>query len=395
MATITLEIGKRNKKKLYPISFLVCQGKSKKRIPTGISATDSELTTNKKKVKELTQARLIETKRRELQDRLDALAIDVIGQEVDAAFICERITATQDDLDMFTFAEDWLRHSNIKGKSNYASMLNTLEKCLGARKLPFSAITFTMLRSIEEYLSDRPRAQSLYLAELRHLYREAIRRYNTDYEQVIKNDPFQRYRVPRQVLKKGVRALSLEDLMKIYNYKGKGRAQLARDCFILSFCLMGMNSVDMYTCPDIKGGVIRYNRTKTAGRRSDGAYIEVIVQPVVEALVNKYKCKAKAKGRAFDFSARYSSPKNFNMHINLGLKTIAKEIGLGDLTFYQARHTFATLSRNLMKFSKSDVDEALNHVGSYDIADVYIKKDFTIINENNARLLERIFGTGT
>ena len=44
-----------------------------------------------------------------------------------------------------------------------------------------------------------------------------------------------------------------------------------------------------------------------------------------------------------------------------------------------------------MKFAKSDVDEALNHVGSCDIADVYIKKDFTIINENNMKLLDRIF----
>ena len=31
-------------------------------------------------------------------------------------------------------------------------------------------------------------------------------------------------------------------------------------------------------------------------------------------------------------------------------------------------------------------------MGSYDIADVYIKKDFTIINENNMKLLDRIFG---
>ena len=61
------------------------------------------------------------------------------------------------------------------------------------------------------------------------------------------------------------------------------------------------------------------------------------------------------------------------------------------LQFYQARHTFATLSRNMMKFSKSDVDEALNHVGSYDIADVYITKDFSIINENNYKLIDRVF----
>jgi hypothetical protein len=45
----------------------------------------------------------------------------------------------------------------------------------------------------------------------------------------------------------------------------------------------------------------------------------------------------------------------------------------------------------MMKFSKSDVDEALNHVGSYDIADVYITKDFSIINENNYKLIDRVF----
>lgn len=390
MTTITIEIGRRNRKKLYPISFLICRGKSKKRIPTGISATDSELTANKKKVKELTKARLLEVKRRELQDGLDKLSIDIIGQEVDASFIRDRIIAVQDSLDMFAFAEKWIRHAKIKGVKNYKAMLNTLERYLGARKLPFTHITYGLLKGLEEYLSDRPRAQSLYLGELRHLYREAMRQYNTDYELVIKNDPFLRYRVPHQVLKKGVRALSLEDLMKIYRYKGTGRAQLARDCFILSFCLMGMNSVDMYACTDIKDGVIRYNRTKTANRRSDGAYIEVAVHPLVRDLVNKYK----GAERVFDFSRRYSSASIFNRGINGGLKVVGEETGIDGLTFYQARHTFATLSRNLMKFSKSDVDEALNHVGTLDIADVYIKKDFTIINENNARLLERVFSSG-
>jgi hypothetical protein len=45
----------------------------------------------------------------------------------------------------------------------------------------------------------------------------------------------------------------------------------------------------------------------------------------------------------------------------------------------------------MMKFSKSDVDEALNHVGNYGIADVYITKDFSIINENNFKLIEEVF----
>ena len=74
------------------------------------------------------------------------------------------------------------------------------------------------------------------------------------------------------------------------------------------------------------------------------------------------------------------------------MKIVGEAVGIEGLQFYQARHTFATLSRNLMKFSKSDVDEALNHVGTMDIADVYIAKDFSIINENNEKLIKRVFG---
>ena len=96
--------------------------------------------------------------------------------------------------------------------------------------------------------------------------------------------------------------------------------------------------------------------------------------------------------RVFNFYKRFADEKGLNRAINIGLKEIGRAVKIDNLEFYQARHTFATLSRNLMKFSKSDVDEALNHVGSYGIADVYISKDFTIINENNFKLIDTVFG---
>lgn len=390
MATITIEIGRKNGRKTHPVSFLVCQYSTKKRIPTGITVTDSELSTNKKKIKELRKARLIEMKRRELQDKLDALSLELIGQEVDAAYIVERLTAARGGLDFFDFADKWLARSDIKGKKNYASLLNVLERYVGQRRLPFSRITFALLTGFEQHLKGKARAQSLYLGQMRHLYREAMREYNTDYETAIATDPFMRYRVPKQVMRKGVRALTLEQLMKIYHYQGAphSRAQLGRDCFILSFCLMGMNSVDMYSVGKCPGDTIRYNRAKTKDRRSDGAYIEVKVHPFVTDLIKRYK----GARRFFNFSERYSSASDFNRSINIGLKEVGKAVGIDGLSFYQARHTFATLSRNLMRFSKSDVDEALNHVGTLDIADVYIKKDFTIINDNNFQLIDRVFG---
>ena len=175
----------------------------------------------------------------------------------------------------------------------------------------------------------------------------------------------------------------------IYHYQGKpgSRSQLARDTFILSFCLMGMNSVDLFSATNYKNGFIKYNRTKTKDRRNDEAYIEVKVHPFIKPLMKKY---AGTK-TVFNFCSRYNDYEGFNKNLNIGLKTVGKAVGINDLEFYQARHTFATLSRNLMKFSKGDVDEALNHVGSFEVADIYIAKDFSIINDNNFKLIKRVF----
>ena len=390
MATITIEIGTKGKNQQRSVRFLIRQGNKKARIPTGISVTDAELTSNGKKIKEPTKAMLLDKKRVELQERLNAMMVDAMGETITAEEIARKLTARPKTLDFFTFAEEWMQRSTIKGKKNYKCFLNALEGFVGTRSLPFKEITYSFLDGFAQHLKDKPRAQSLYMGQMRHLYREAMRKYNTDYDTIIQNDPFLRFRVPKQQIKKGVRALTLEQLLSIYNYKGRAhsRAQLARDCFVLSFCLMGMNSVDMYEARDIRNEVIRYNRAKTQDRRSDNAYIEVRVHPVIQELIKRYK----GNSRVFSFYERYCDAPTFNKAINIGLKEVGKELNIDGLQFYQARHTFATLSRNLMHFSKSDVDEALNHVGSYDIADIYIAKDFTIINNNNFKLLDRVFG---
>lgn len=394
MATITVEIGKKGKKKTRAISFLICHGKTKKRIPTEVSVTDAELSTNGKKIKNVYKAKIIEDMKKELENKLYSLSMEFIGVDVDANYIVEKLTEKSvNDIDFFTFADDWISHSNKKGIKNYLTMLNSLEKYNGSRNLPFKNINYKYLTGYEDYLNGKERAQSLYIGMMRHLYREAMLAYNTDSHQVITNDPFLRYKVPRQQLKKGVRALSIDDLIKIYNYSNKDykRAQQARDCFIMSFCLMGINSIDMYYCAQTKDDVIRYNRAKTKDRRSDNAYIEVKIHPIIVDIINRYR-DAKSK-YLFNFCKRYSTPSTFNQNINKGLKIVSKDTGIPNLEFYQARHTFATLSRNLMRFSKSDVDEALNHVGTMDIADVYIKKDFTIINDNNFKLIDKVFST--
>ena len=389
MATITTEFGKLSSNKTRTVYLRVRNGKLEKRINTQIKVAESEISPRTKKIKNREKAMSVEMMRLEWEAKICMQGIEVFDAKVKAQHITSAISKKEEDVDFFAFAKNWLAHTSIKGKKNYQCMLNTFSSFLGKESLYFSDLTYTLLKAFENHLAKKPRAQSLYLGEIRHLFREAMLEYNTEEKTIIKSDPFIRFKVPKQVMKKGVRALTLQELMKVYHYQGRpgSRAQLARDTFILSFCLMGMNSVDLFSATNYKNGFIKYNRTKTKDRRSDEAYIEVKVHPFIKPLMKKY---AGTK-TVFNFCSRYNDYGGFNKNLNIGLKTVGKSVGINDLEFYQARHTFATLSRNLMKFSKGDVDEALNHVGSFEVADIYIAKDFSIINDNNFKLIKRVF----
>ena len=391
MATITTEYGKLTSKNTRTVYLKIRQGDTVKRLNAGIKVEESEINWRTNRIKTSKKQAVIDQMVGDLQAKLTQMGVKLLNTpDIDARTIANKIVKTKESVDFFAFADHWMETARIKGLKNYKCMLNTFESFLGKRSIDFADINYTLLKRFEDYLSDRPRAQSLYLGELRHLFREAMLEYNTEDDSVIAYDPFVKYKAPRQVMKKGVRALTQKDLLKIFAFKGRpnSREQRARDCFILSFCLMGMNSADLYNATNYSYNTIRYNRTKTKDRRSDEAYIEVKVHPFIKQLVETYR----GTSHVFNFHTRYGNLDTFNQNLNKGLKIVGKAVGIPHLEFYQARHTFATLSRNLMRFSKSDVDEALNHVGSYGIADVYISKDFSIINDNNFKLIDKVFG---
>ena len=75
--------------------------------------------------------------------------------------------------------------------------------------------------------------------------------------------------------------------------------------------------------------------------------------------------------------------------MNIGLKEIGRELNIDNLQFYSARHSMATIAVNDVGISKYVVNDMLNHVEpSMKVTDLYIKKDFTVINEANFKLID-------
>lgn len=183
-----------------------------------------------------------------------------------------------------------------------------------------------------------------------------------------------------------VRAIAELDYTMIMQ-PGTNRFNFARDMFLLSFCLIGMNGVDLYNCKEYKDGRITYQRVKTKERRIDKAEISIKVVPEIQPLVDKYRVPTGE--RVFRFYKMYSSIGTISAAINKGLKKIGKLIGVDDLEFYAARHSWATIALNDAGVDKYTVHTALNHVNdSMRVADIYIRKSWDMIDEANRKVMD-------
>ncbi len=94
------------------------------------------------------------------------------------------------------------------------------------------------------------RTLSLYLVSIKKLFNEAKRKYNKKDKNLIliPNSPFEDFKIPKQEATRK-RAIPADIIKKVWKlpykdmkkgYKSTCRYNLAKDCFILSFCLMGI-----------------------------------------------------------------------------------------------------------------------------------------------------------
>ena len=396
MATISIEYGKMKSDGSCSVMLRIRSAKTEKRLNIGVTLEKAEYKIypdGRRKITNDNKYFLVQDLLSDYTKKFNAFIQKMVGYEITAEEIYSFLTKKSESdvkmMNFFDYADKWLAHSDIKGKKNYVCMLNDLARYNnGSRTLPFAYIDFSFLSGYSMSLKDRPRAQSLYLGELRHIYKQACLEYNTETEIVLSPMLFDRFKVPKQKMV-GQRALDVDTIRKFFAYEPKtARQTLARDACMLSVCLMGTNSVDLYNATYYKDGIFAYERTKTKDRRNDRAYIEIAVHERIKPLFAKYKGSGK---HVFDFSKRYGKHEDFNRAINIGLKEIASELGIGKLQFYQFRHSVATIARNDLHYAKSDIDEMLNHVGDNRIADIYIKKDFSVINEINRKVIAYIF----
>ena len=382
-------------------------------------ATDSDLTSDLKLKEESIVKQ--EADRLVLHYRTMVNSLHFDSENCDVSEIVNRLLCKEEaenPIDFIAFSKKWISETTIKGKDNYTTALNSFIRFLGKEELEIKKITVDLLEQYRDYIinvrNERVKALqaegkrvpsnrclSLYLMSLRHLYGEAQRFYNKPDKGLMRipHTPFEYFKIPKQEATRK-RAVTPQQIKAIWSlpyqniHKGVKhtcRPDLAKDCFILSFCLMGINSADLYNATLLRDNRLVYCRTKTKERRLDKAKMEVVVPDMVLPIIEKYRDTTGQ--RLFRFYKDYRDHKAFNKAINKGLKGIGDQLNIDDLEFYAARHSWATIALNKCGIDKYTVHAALNHVdASMRVTDIYIERDFVNENKANAKVVKYVFG---
>ena len=421
MLTIKAEI-KRSELKVdgtYNVKIRFTLDRKVKRLSTNLFVTQQDLTKSLKFKEDTSIKREID--RLVLYYREQCLKLQLDRNHYSLDEIVEFLNGEQEKqqtIDFIKFSREWIASATIKGAPNYTTAVNALVRFVGKEELDINLITLDFLEQFKTFLiGERDartkklmqegkrvtsnRSLSLYLVSIKKLFNEAKRKYNKKDKNLIliPNSPFEDFKIPKQEatrkraipadIIKRVWKLPYKDMKK--GYKSTCRYNLAKDCFILSFCLMGINSADLYNATEMRGNTIIYNRTKTKARRLDGAKMMVDIPKIVQPLIDKYKDSTGK--RLFNFYQYYGDEKTFNKAINSGLKEIGAILEVDDLEYYAARHSWATIALNKVGIDKYIVHAALNLIDdSMKVTDIYIERDFVNENKANAKVVKYVFG---
>lgn len=294
------------------------------------------------------------------------------------------------------------QNGHARNAKNYRLAVNHLERYLGTTRVLFSHLTSTVLNLWIENLSKTSRAKEMYPTCVRQIFKRALIELNDEERGVfrIKFNPWNKVQIPKSDTTVQ-RAISAEACREFFNRplpKTKmlsSLPELGRDVALLSLCIGGINTVDLYNLKkkDYNNGVIGYKRAKTKNSRNDEAYMEMRIEPFIQPTFDSYLSDEDDE-YLFTFHQRYSNTDSFNANVNIGIRKICEDMGMAKedyYCYYTFRHTWGTIAQNDCDANLYEVAFGMNHSHGMKITRGYVKLDFTPAWELNAKVIDFIF----
>jgi integrase len=252
--------------------------------------------------------------------------------------------------------------------SAYRCAMNSIAKFTKI-DLKFGDITPDWLRKYERYLLDQDRTMTtvgMYLRCLRSIINSG-RSFITPAQYPFGDPKHGKYRIKKGSGRK--LALTMPQINKILKYESPSEeGRKYRDLWYFSFLCNGINVNDLLKLKysDIVNGEIHFTRGKTVNTNPDQEPIKATILPAMEQIIKQYG-NSDRSGYIFPFLTDGMTPTQIRIRvqdvthrINLRMKKIGEALGLGNITTYSSRHSFASILKH-NNVSMAFISESLGH----------------------------------
>lgn len=403
MATFVVCVRKKRKDGLYPVYIRVAVNTDVTYIKTDKLTTDAYLS-SKGEIKDPYVTKYCANRIIEYMDALNR----VDASHWSAKEIAKYLQEGANEISFSDFArkyrDNMINNGQERTATSYTLALKSLELFAGTNRVNFSHLTSTFLNEWIKTLSHTHRAKEMYPICIRQVFKAALLEYN-DYETGairINTDPWRRVQIPKSERPEKL-AITPQACRAFFSAPVPESKfilsipEMGRDVALMVLCLAGINTVDLYNLKkkDYFNGIIHYKRAKTTKFRTDNAYFEMRVPPILKPTFEKYYA-AEDDEYLFMFHNRYTTSDSFNANVNIGIKKICESIGIPKEERYSAytfRHTWGTIAQNDCGASIADVAFGMNHAAGYNITRGYVKMDFSPAWTLNEKVIHLIFFT--
>lgn len=379
-----LDISHPKRNGLFPVRVRVTYARQRRYYPTGKDLTSKEwnaLPTTK--VRALVATRKdIENSYNIVRDMVEELAslggfsLDALNSRLKAGCSSTLNTAFKTKINALGTQD---RVGSLKV---YGVVLQGIERFAGER-VPIDAVSVDWLRKYEKFLHGEHKSQTtigIHMRHIRAVLNDALRAGAIKEVQY----PFGRGRYEIQAGEGRKMALTIEQIGKIARYDdGNSLTTKYRDYWLFLYLCNGINVADFVKLRyrDIVNGEICFVRQKTERTTKTRKEIRVVVTERMQEIINQWGNLPEQDNYIFpildgkeDAFQRKAKTLTAAGAINTRMNKIGQALGIGKISTYTARHSFATVLKragtNIAYISESlghqDLKTTENYLASFE-----------------------------
>lgn len=362
-----------NRRKLangeYPVKIRVTHKRTRSYFPTGKSMSEE----NWERLP-ITRLQSLLTLRKDIENSFELIraAVEDIASKgdfsIDALNARMKMAGNASVNAMIKSKEEDLRSSgHISTADVYQCLLGVFQRFI-RREVTLDQLTVPFLRELDQFMRDEGKSQttiSIYMRSLRSIANLCKA------SGLIKESafPFGKGKYEIQEGEGRKLALSLEQIGQVARYDdGSVATAKYRDYWMFLYFCNGINVADFVKLRyrDISGGEIHFIRQKTERTQRVRKTISVVISPEMQAIIDRWGCPAGSE-YIFPILDGKETPERLKRKtqyttraINKRMSTVGAALGIGNISTYTARHSFATVLKRA-GVNIAYISESLGH----------------------------------